>query len=156
MCVKNGESREEDNYEKEIFRNRSDRSFERNVPVRVRGDELNLAIRQFGHHRIESVAARTAYSYNFNHGVGRTVHVGFKCLFHQLLYLHYASRDIRSAKLVNSKFNRFFLRGKFKKFRGFSFYFQSEEIGRCVFLPFFLLKPSCTMLIFRNFRKSTV
>ena len=37
MCVKNGESREEDNYEKEIFRNRNDRSFERNVPVRVRG-----------------------------------------------------------------------------------------------------------------------
>ena len=96
------------------------------LSVRVRGDELNLAIRQFGYHRIKGVAARTAYAYNFDHGVGRTVHVGFKCLFHQLLYLHYASRDIRSAKLVNSKFNRFFLRGKFKKFRGFCVYFQQE------------------------------
>ena len=37
MCVKNGESRDEDNYEKEVFRNRSNRSFECNVPVRVCG-----------------------------------------------------------------------------------------------------------------------
>ena len=34
------------------------------LSVRVRGDELNLAIRQFGYHRIKGVAARTAYAYN--------------------------------------------------------------------------------------------